>query len=401
MPRRTHIPVALVGGASALVRASDASRALVLAGALVVLAACGGSGERPATPATGGTATENVDAQGRSPLVLTMQDVVVAAEADIGDAIVLSGPLQPRQVVSLRARVGGIITGLTADRGTAVRRGQRLATIRAEGILSQAVGATANVAAAEAGLALARQRLEAARSLYSAGAMSAIERQSAEAAHEAAVAQLAAARAQATSASEAAGYTAVASPIDGVVSARTRRDGESVSPNDEILVVVNGRTLELSGQVGVDDAARVRVGLPVTFSLDAFPGEAFHGRVARLDPVADPATRQVGVYVELANPAGRIVGGQYARGRISLGNVRALVVPVSAVQDADADGRSGYVYVVANGRLARRSVTLGVRDEGAGLVAVTQGISAGDQVIAHPTTDAADGVAVTVASPKE
>src|SRR5690606_5388793 len=177
-----------------------------------------------------------------------------------GDAIVLSGPLQPKEVVALRARVGGTITGLRVDRGSPVRGGERLATIRAAGIVSQAAGAKASVAAAEANLALAKQRLEAARSLFAAGAMSAIERQSAEAVHEAAVAQLAAAKAQETSASEAADYTSVVSPIDGVVSSRTRRDGESVSPNDEILTVVSGRTLDLAGQIGVDDAARVRAG---------------------------------------------------------------------------------------------------------------------------------------------
>lgn len=385
-------------------RSAGASRARmrVIAGAMAALAACGGSGEQGApASAAKGEAPGASDTLAKAPLVLTSQDLVVARSAEIGDAIVLSGPLQPKEVVALRARVGGTITGLRVDRGSPVRSGERLATIRAAGILSQAAGAKASVAAAEANLALAKQRLEAARSLFAAGAMSAIERQSAEAAHEAAVAQLAAAKAQETSASEAADYTSVVSPIDGVVSSRTRRDGESVAPNDEILTVVSGRTLDLAGQIGVDDAARVRAGQPVTFALDAFPGEAFRGRVARVDPVADPGTRQVGVHVELPNPRGRIVGGQYARGRIALGSVTAIAIPMTAVQGTAPDGKGGHVFVVANGRISRRAVTLGVHDEAAGTVAVTSGLAAGEQVIATPTTDVVDGAAVRVVVPKE
>ncbi|MBK8649772.1 MAG: efflux RND transporter periplasmic adaptor subunit [Gemmatimonadetes bacterium] len=382
--------------------AAGMTRRLALTGTLVALAACGGANAKDAatTTANGGTAT-GANARGKAPIVLTSQDLIAATQAEIGDAIVLSGPLQPKEVVALRARVGGTIAGLSVDRGSTVRRGQRLATIRAAGIVSQAAGARANVAAAEANHALARQRLEAARTLFTAGAMSAIERQSAEAGYESALAQVAAAKAQETSAAEAADYTSVVSPIDGVVSARTRRDGESVAPNDEILVVVNGRTLDLAGQIGVDDAARVKVGQSVTFSLDAFPGEDFRGHVARVDPVADPGTRQVGVHVELANAKGRIVGGQYARGRIALGSVTAIVVPMTAVQGAAPDGKGGHVFVVTNGRVTQRAVTLGAHDEATGTVAVTTGLATGDQVIVTPTTDVADGIVVSVVSGKE
>ena len=310
----------------------------------------------------------------------------------------MSGPLQPKEVVTLRAQVPGTIADLRADRGTAVRRGQRLATIRAAGVVSQAAGARASVAAAQANVAVARKQMEAARTLHAAGAMSAIERQSAEAQHEAAVAQLAAARAQATSAGEAADFTTLESPLSGVVSARARQEGETVSPGDEILTVVDSRMLELSGQIGVADAARVRTGQPVTFALDAFPGEEFRGRVARVDPVADPGTRQVGVYVELANPDGRIVGGQYARGRIALGAARAIVVPATAVRAAKDDGTGGHVFLVQGGRITRRAVTLGARDEAAGTVAVTSGVQVGEQVIMTPTTDVVEGAAVSVAA---
>ena len=365
--------------------------------ALLVLAACGGGGEADAKTATKG----NSDA--RPALVLGARDVAVARAGDAaGGGVTVSGSLDPKEVVTLKAQVGGTIRTVHVDRGTPVRRGQLLVSIQAAGVQSQAAGARAGVASAEAQLALAKQRLDAARTLREAGAMSQIDYQTAVSQHAAAEAQLAAARAQETSAGEAAGYTRVVSPIDGVVSDRRVEGGEPIRVGDDLLTVVNARTLELAGQIGVAEAARVRVGQAVTFSIDALPNEELRGRVARVDPTADPGTRQVGVYVELPNPNGRIIGGQFARGRITTAGAgpvtTAVLVPETAVRRDSSGAASGHVFAIENGRLVRRAVTLGARDEGAGTVAVLSGVRAGEQVIAALTADIAEGVQVTVAA---
>jgi RND family efflux transporter MFP subunit len=334
-------------------------------------------------------------------LVLGQQDVATAQRVASRGSITLSGPLSPKEVVVVRAQVAGTITNLRVDRGTAVRRGQLLATVRAAGVQSQAAGARAGVAAAQANLAVAQQRLDAANTLRQAGAMSDIDHRSAQAAYESAQAQVAAARAQAASAGEAAGYMTIVAPINGVVSNRKVQDGEAVKTGDELLTVVNGSTLELSGQIAVTDAARVRVGQPVTFTLDAYPNETFRGRVARIDPIADPGTRQVGVYVELPNATGRIIGGQYARGSIGTGAgaaVSQVVIPATAVHEAEAPGTDAYVLAVQGGRIAKRLVMLGGRDEAAGTVTVLSGIEAGEQVIATAAADLKPGTAVTIAA---
>ena len=352
----------------------------------LTLAACGASAEKAATPADADAAA----------LMLGAEDVAIAGESDIGSAILLSGALQPKDIVVLRAQVPGTITDLRVDRGARVQAGQRLLTIRAAGVLSQAAGAKAQVAAAEANVAVARKQAEAARALYAAGAISAIEKESAEASFEAAQAQAAAARAQATSANEAAGFATVTAPFSGVVSARSRQNGEAVGMNDELLTIVDSRVLELSGQIGVADAGRVRPGQVVEFSLDAMAGENFRGRVARVDPVADAGTRQVGVYVELPNTSGRIVGGQFARGRIDMGSSKAIVVPITAVLDAAADGTGGRVFVITDGKLVARDVVIGARDDAAGVVAVKSGVAAGEQVVRTPNASLREGSAVRV-----
>ncbi|WP_337169856.1 efflux RND transporter periplasmic adaptor subunit [Gemmatimonas aurantiaca] len=366
---------------------SSAARVATAAIVTLTLAACGG-GKAENAPAAA--------ARDSSVVVLGAEDVAVAREAEIGTTIQLSGALRPKDVAVLRAQVAGTVTDLRVDNGARVQAGQRLLSIRAAGVVSQAAGAKASVAAAEANLAVARKQLEAAQALAAAGAMSVIERQSAEASFQAAQAQLAAARAQATSAEEVAGHTSVVAPFAGVVSNRRRQNGEPVAMNDELLTVVDSRVLELPGQIGVADAGRVRPGQRVQFTLDAFAGETFDGRVARMDPVADAGTRQVGVYVELRNPAGRIVGGQFARGRIDLGASRSVVVPITAVVDAAADGTGGSVFVIVDGKLVRRQVVVGSRDDAAGVIAIRSGVAAGEQVLRTPTGTLREGAPARV-----
>lgn len=333
--------------------------------------------------------------QDSTAMVLSSRDIATATMTTISSSIAISGPLQPKEVVTLRAQVDGTISALTVDRGSRVRRGQRLATLNAAGVISRAAGARAAVAAAKANLAVAQQQLEASTRLYAAGAVSALDKRSAEAAFEAAQSQLAAAESQLAGADEQAGFTALVSPIDGVVSSRPRQRGENVRVGDEVLTVVNGDVLELAGQIGVGDASRVRVGTAVDFTLDAFAGEAFRGRVARIDPVADPGTRQVGVYVELPNRNGRIVGGQFARGRIVLGETRALGVPTTAVRGAVDDSTGGtHVFVVRDGRVVRQAVTTGDRDDAAGVTAIVAGLREGEPVITTPSATLTDGLRV-------
>jgi RND family efflux transporter MFP subunit len=339
------------------------------------------------------------DAAGAPPSVLlSASDVVAATTADVGATVVVSGTLGPADVVQVRAQVIGNIRDLRVDRGSKVSRGQELARIEAQGVMSQVEGARANVASMEAALAVATQRLDAARRLLAAGAASQIDLKVAQAGYDAALAQLAAARAMNASAGEAAARTSLRSPLDGWVSERNVEEGEALKLDQAILTVVDPRTLELNGQVGALDAARVRAGQKVTFNLDAMPGADFSGTVARVDPVANAATRQVGVFVRLPNASGRVVAGQFAYGRIHTGGAtRAVVVPVTAVR---AGATESYVLVVDGGVAHRRVVVPGARTDDTGLVAITSGLKAGERVIVTAGVEIADGTKVTAAREK-
>lgn len=343
-----------------------------------VVASCGGDDAAPGD-SSGGT----VDTAATAPLVLAPTDIAVVQTGSIGAGLTISGNLDPADVVQVRAQVPGVVSSVRVDRGSSVRAGSVMAVIEAAGVRSQA-------AAARAQTAVALQRREASRKLYEAGAISSIEYQSAQASYEAA-------RAASAAASESAARATITAPITGVVSARAVSGGEAVNPGTPLFTVVNTRELELAGRIGVEDAGRVRVGQTVAFTLDAFPGETFRGRVARVDPTADPGTRQLGVYVRLPNVSGRIVGGQYATGRIETGtSATALLIPEAAL--TSRSGESATVFVVTGNRVSRRTITVGARDGTSGRIAVTSGLRAGERVVANPSPDLGDGAVIAIAA---
>lgn len=369
-------------------RSASRSAGLVAAAALVLAACGGGEGEA----AESGAAAEPANVT-----VLGPRDVAPVEATQLAAGVALTGSLEPFRVAEVKAQVPGVVRGLAVDRGSSVGNGQVLARIEAQGIQSQAAGARSGVAAAQAQLSLARRQLESARTLYQAGALSELDFRAAEAQYQAAQAQLAAARSSATGASEQAGRTAVRAPFAGRVSERTANEGEAVNVGQTLLTVVSSDFLELRGQVPVDQANQVRPGQPAEFTLTAFPGRTFGGTVARVDPVADAATRQVGVTLRLRN-TGELIAGMFASGRVVTGGDRqVLVVPAAAVR---GQGAEQHVLAVVGDSVVRRTVTLGARDDARGVVAVQSGLQAGERVIVSPgTVPAGAKVRVQAAGP--
>ncbi len=364
-------------------RRRHVARAFVLLLATGALSACKGK-------ATAADATP--------PIVLGPNDVATVATAEMASTVIVSGVLDPADVVRVRAQIGGTLRDVRVDRGAKVAKGQVMARVEAQGVTSGAESAKANIASAEAGLAVAAQRLEGARKLFDAGAMSSVDLKTAQAGYDAAVAQVAAAKAAFASANEAAARTLLRAPFDGWVSERVAEEGESVKGEDPVFTVVDPRTLELKGQVGAIDAARVRVGQPVTFTVDALPGQEFKGSVSRVDPVASASTRQVGVFARLPNGSGKVVAGEFAHGRIrTSAAVKSVVVPAIAVRSTQS---ATFVLVVDGGVVRHRPVVTGARDDASGVVAITSGLKAGERVVVVAGVDIADGTKVSTGKEK-
>jgi len=157
---------------------------------------------------------------------------------------------------------------------------------------------------------------------------------------------------------------------------------------------VRSDVLELAAAVPARQANAVRVGQAVHFTAD---GRSFDGKLARVSPTVDPATRSVAVFVQVPNSDGSLKGGTFATGRVVSRVVsNALVIPTAAVRQSAEDGRP-FVYRVAGKLLDIASIQLGVVDDRAGVAEVLDGLAEGDRVIVGNVGALGRGMQIIVA----
>jgi RND family efflux transporter MFP subunit len=253
-------------------------------------------------------------------------------------------------------------------------------------------------------VATARWNAEQARELFRAGAVAEREARVADQALAAARAREAAAAAAVRAATQTTGNTRVVAPLTGVVESRAVEGTEHVARGAELFTVVRADVLELAASVPERAAGEVRPGQTVHLSV---AGRAVDGRVARVSPTVDPATRAATVFVQIPNTGSRFKGNSFATGR-AVGRAidDALLVPTTALRQAQQEeGAAGagrgepsatFVYRVRGGAAERANVSLGVVDEQAGVAQVVDGLDEGDRVIVGNVAGVGRGVRVQV-----
>ena len=185
--------------------------------------------------------------------------------------------------------------------------------------------------------------------------------------------------------------TVLVSPINGVVTARNYDPGDMTGSAPVLSLGQLSPVVKVIINISENDLALVKQGMPVEITFDAFPAESFSGRIQRVYPTVDPATRTFSV--QIANPGERIKPGMFARVSIDLGAQQNVVVPDRAVVKQSGSGNK-YVYVLSDGRVSYRKVTLGQRFDTT--YELLDGIEDGDTVVITGQTRLADGVAVEV-----
>ena len=183
--------------------------------------------------------------------------------------------------------------------------------------------------------------------------------------------------------------TVLTSPVTGVVTARNYDPGDMCGSMPVLTVGQLTPEVKVMINVSENDMNTLRQGMPVSVTFDAFPGETFSGKIARIYPTVDTATRTFGVEVRIANGAERIKPGMFARVEVNLGSKNNVVVPDRAIVKQTGSGNK-YVYVYSGGRVSYNKVELGQRlDENYDLLS---GIANGDTVVITGQTRLADGV---------
>ena len=321
----------------------------------------------------GATATETAEA------IVTVgpENIAIARLAELRSGPPISGSLEAEQAATVRAEVGGSVLQMYADAGQRVKRGQLLARLDDNAVQDNFLSARSAVRSAETALELARRNARRSERLAEAGAIADRDLETAQWDVTNAEGALADAKARLSNAQEDLNDTKVRAPFDGMVSERPTDAGDVVQVGAALFSIVDPSRLRLEASVPAEKINRLRIGTEVEFTVGGLD-RRITGRIDRINPVVDPATRQVRIYVAIPNLDRAVVAGMFAEGRVATDTKRAVAVPLSAI---DSRGNSPIVHLIRTGRVAQGAVQLGVRDEAAELVEVLAGVAEGDTLL--------------------
>ena len=357
-------------------------------GLLVVAAALG------AAKVSGVVAFGAKDAPKVEPtLEFTPREVVQPTLASLPLQLEFSGALVAPQSAVVRAKAAGTLLSLAVGEGSRVRAGQPLGQIDLSDIGSRVTERQAAVESARAQYVQAQRTHASNQGLADQKFISPNALDSSRTALDAARAGLDAAQAQLSTARLGLREAALVAPIAGLVSKRHVLPGEKLAMEQPVLTLVDLATLELAGSVGTHEVALLAPGMPVQLRIEGLDAPVT-GRLERIAPAAEPGTRSIGVTVSVANPKERLRAGQYAVAQVTLADTaQRLTVPLAAV-----GGQAGQpqVWVIDNGVLARRAITIGRRDEALGRVEVVSGLATGVQVLAARFDNLREGAKAVV-----
>jgi membrane fusion protein, multidrug efflux system len=334
-------------------------------------------------------------AEPEQPTLITAENVGVVDTMRIASGPSISGELTAEKSASVRSEVSGSVVQVYVEPGQRVAAGAPLARIDATTAAAAELSARTGVTATEATAAQAKKEMDRAERLNAAGAIADRDLENTRLAYSTAQAQLANVKASYAAANKQLRSATVRAPFAGVVAGDVVSAGDVVAPGTALFTVVDPRSMRLEAAVPASQIGDIRIGMPVAFTVSGYGDRKFTGRVTRVNPVADPATRQVKILASIPNSAGTLVGGLFAEGRVNAESRNALVLPTTAI---DQRGARPTVMRLRGGRVERVNVTLGIRDEQRENFEITQGLQRGDTVLLGAAQAIGEGKQVRIST---
>jgi RND family efflux transporter MFP subunit len=345
-------------------------------------------------------------ARAQSPAAALETTTVVSKALD--KTVRIPGDLTAYQAVDLHARVSGFVESVTVDRGSWVKRGQRLGRLSAPELRAQRAEAEAKVKAVQAQQAEARARMVAAQSTFdrlraasaTPGVVAGNDLEVAERTYEAARAQVEALESSGSAAAaalaavrELEAYLEILAPFDGVITERQVHPGSLVGPSaGPLLRIEQVSRLRLTVPVPEAYVAAIRKGAAVEFRVSAFPDQAFQGVIARPAHSLDVKTRSMLVELDVQNSKLTLAPGMYAEVQWPISRpAQTLFVPTTAVVRTS---ERQFVIRVKNGVAEWVDVRRG--EPADGLIEVFGDLREGETVIRRGNDEIREGSRVTV-----
>lgn len=391
--------------ASAPSLSSPGRRILLTAGLLaLLLAACKGGDDADAAAGWGGGEMKSDSAI-----------LVEAVEAQTGVPFAVQGDYAGEFVADRMAEmafeVSGRIVTLSHDVGDRIEKGEVMAAIDQTSFRQRVREASAAVKMAEASLGEAEVALENMeadmqrrrplldRELISEREIEDLDAQLRQGAQKVQVAQASLEQSQARlqTAREDLKNTEIRAPFDARVAARDVDLGSYVGPSQPAFSLVSDTGLYLRISIPEQDAAHIAVDKPVTVRVGALGGDKFEGKVVRVAPSLDRATRMMRTDIQLEADDDdeqlfeRLRPGMYAHVQVELGRRDdAVTIPRQVLLEERS--RAPFVWTVRDDEAKRQQVVLGL--QGRERVEVVDGLSGGELVVIRGADGLTDGAKV-------
>ena len=335
-------------------------------------------------------------------------EVGTPTKGDISAQLNIVGNLIGEATVDVVPRTAGRLVSVNVKLGDRVARGQLLAKIEDQEVNEQVKQAEASYAVAqatirqrEADLKFAEINLERSKNLFQRQLLPRQSLDDAEARQSASAAQLDLSRAQFSQAEArleelriAKGNTNIVSPVNGFVGKRNADPGAWASSQTPVVSVVDISSVRLVANVVERDLRLVNTGDPALVEVDAFPGESFKGRIARVAPVLDPATRTAEIEIEVPNAGFRLKPGMYARMSVTIDSrTGATLLPRAAL--VDYAGKRGVFTMTADNKAQFMPIEIGIEDETR--VEARSGVAAGETVVTGGASSLRNGDTLVLA----
>jgi len=311
----------------------------------------------------------------------------------------VSGTMQPVNQATVKAKVSGDVRQITVREGDSVQAGQMLVRVDTADLDARVLERQGQLLSARAQLALAEKTNAMNQKLLKQNFISQNASDNAESSYEVAKGNLQASEAQLRVAQNALRDSVATAPLSGIVSKRHVQPGEKVAFDSPLVTVVDLRSMELQALVPSADIPELKPGMTVDLTVDGFADRKFTGRIERINPSTEAGTRAILVFVGIPNPALALRGGMFATGRIALAaGAPVATLPATAVR---TEAGQTFVWTIQDGKLAKRTILIGRRDDDAGRVELKTTLPANVKVLAGKFDNLKEGAPALVRAADE
>ncbi len=188
------------------------------------------------------------------------------------------------------------------------------------------------------------------------------------------------------------GYTEIRAPIDGVISERFIKVGNTININEQTFEVTSLQPLIAYLHVPEREYRRIEPGQNAIINVDALSDASFKAVVARISPIVDPETGTFKISIEVSDASRRLKPGMFGRiGIVFDMHANALQIPRSAIVE---NGGQSSVFVVSEGVVERRVISTGYAESGQ--IEILKGLDGTDEIVVVGQNGLKDGSKISV-----